>query len=223
MRAVWLEQKKLSPEQKSHIANTILPRISPTELEPLFTCIESAWAQDALYQLDNDLTPSELEKELRRTIGNLDKAISKVQFLDKHNETHIIDRYFSIKANLNLHEFFANSNPTESITNKFLGRIRSSIHEYAEDVREARGADAGETRGKHYKIEHWALLRDLIQFFDRHIPGTTPSASENTPFYNLVNYLFSEVMGFETKDARRQIKNALQIVRTGTAPTKNPK
>ena len=219
----WLEHKTLSIEQRKYISKSILPKIDESALERLFDCIETAWTHDPLYQVDTDLTPSELESELRKTIGSLDKAISRIKLLDKHNEGRLIDQHFVINTDLYLRPLIKGASYSTSITHWLLSQVRESTYDRAEEVREARGANGGETRGKNYKIEHWSLLRDLIRFFEEHIPSITPSSSDNAPFYNLVNYLFSEVMEFETKDAKRQINNALKITKTGTPPSKNLK
>ncbi|MDX1490332.1 MAG: hypothetical protein R3332_03540 [Pseudohongiellaceae bacterium] len=223
MKAMWLEQKTLTQDQKNHITHYILPKLDSKAHDSLFACIESAWTKAPAYKSPNPLTPSELEKELRKTSKALERAISSINYLDRFSEGRLVDQHFTINTGLYIRPLLTNANPLDSSTKTVLEQIKKSCDDRAQEVLEARQATRQETRGKHHNIENWTVISDLAIYFTQHIPNSKPSYADNSPFLNLINYLFSEVMLLEVKDAKRQVRNCLSMMKTLEHPTNSQK
>lgn len=221
MPSDFYPEATLSEAQKSQIRQFILPGVSEETLSRLYDKIEILWVFDLALNQPRGMTESELAKKVNQLKGRLDATLRLLEEIGGSFHLENLDEYY----------FHANSD--DSMRHR--GSQLRSEAPFPQDLEQAReyfsisgtvdtlskiqravthwqhiNKPPGRKTGRPRSDKHYQLIAGIAQFFEDNIPSLTPSSHEDTAFYKLISFLFTDSIDPNLSDPWRHIRYALE-------------
>jgi hypothetical protein len=217
MRGGWV-LVPITPFKLTDIQRNEIERLFPGQSTGLCDFIERWLTREPALRDPYPHKPGKLKKELQRLYLQIKRAATTLERIDKDNEGEFIDQEFLVNTGSTwLWELARKSETTApfkpcSGTAWMLAEIAKAVKSREESVTSKKGE-----KPDHYDL----LIMDLASYFGERIPSIKPSASEGSPFCELIAYVFRDVLAVKTKrQGYRELENPKQ---QGDRELENPK